>query len=184
MGPMGAMGPMGSMGAMGNLGAANPWQNLAGMGNANPTSWFNWPALGPAREQQESWQKLAAIAARCTQAQTTLASQWNEIIAAALRELGTKISPQLQNGVLPTSMKQIYDVWVESAEAAYSRAAHGAAFMQAQAELSNALSQLRIAQRELMEEWARQFDLPTRAELNSLHQKLRQLEAELQKLRP
>jgi BMFP domain-containing protein YqiC len=48
--------------------------------------------------------------------------------------------------------------------------------------LSNAMSQLRIAQREMFEEWARQFDLPTRAELNTLHQQVRQLTSALQKL--
>jgi class III poly(R)-hydroxyalkanoic acid synthase PhaE subunit len=183
-------------GAMGPMTAGNPWQDMAaafagtpgfaspfaGMGGGAPPS-FNWPALGPAREQQESWQKLAAIVARCTQAQAKLAGLWNEIIASALRELGGKMTPRLQSGAMPGSMKEIYDIWVESAEAAYSRAAHGAAFMQAQAELSNGLSQLRIAQREMLEEWARQFDLPTRAELNSLHQQVRQLAAELLKLR-
>ena len=35
----------------------------------------------------------------------------------------------------------------------------------------------------MLEEWAKQFDLPTRAELNSLHQQVRQLAAELLKLR-
>jgi BMFP domain-containing protein YqiC len=163
----------------GTPGFASPF---AGMGGSAPPS-FNWPALGPAREQQESWQKLAAIVARCTQAQAKLAGLWNEIIASALRELGGKMTPRLHSGAMPGSMKEIYDIWVESAEAAYSRAAHGAAFMQAQAELSNGLSQLRIAQREMLEEWARQFDLPTRAELNSLHQQVRQLAAELLKLR-
>lgn len=183
-------------GAMGPMMAANPWQDMAaafagtpgsaspfaGMGGGAAPS-FNWPALGPARQQQESWQKLAAIVTRCTQAQAKLAGLWNEIIAGALRELGGKMTPRLQSGAMPGSMKEIYDIWVESAEAAYSRAAHGAAFMQAQSELSNGLSQLRIAQRELLEEWARQFDLPTRAELNSLHQQVRQLAAELLKLR-
>ena len=55
----------------------------------------------------------------------------------------------------------------------------GASFLKAQAELTNSLAQLRSAQRELFEEWARQFDLPTRAELNSIHQQLRDLKAAL-----
>ena len=76
-------------------------------------------------------------------------------------------------------MKEIYDLWVDSAESVYAQAARGAAFVQAQAELTNATSQLRSAQRELIEEWAKQFDLPTRAELNSIHQQLRDLKAAL-----
>jgi BMFP domain-containing protein YqiC len=54
--------------------------------------------------------------------------------------------------------------------------------MQAQAELSNAMSEWRVAQREAYEHWARQFDLPTRAELNSLHQQVKQLTDALRKL--
>ena len=64
-------------------------------------------------------------------------------------------------------------------ESVYAQAARSAAFVQAQAELTNATSQLRSAQRELLEEWAKQFDLPTRAELNSIHQQLRDLKAAL-----
>jgi class III poly(R)-hydroxyalkanoic acid synthase PhaE subunit len=140
---------------------------------------LEWPALGPAREQQERWQRLAQIAGRCAQAQLKLAGLWNEIIANALRELGGKLAPQLQSGAMPQSMKEVYDLWVDAAETVYARAAHGAVFIAAQAELSNAVSQLRITQRELIEDWARQFDLPTRAELNSLHQQIRELKAAL-----
>lgn len=143
---------------------------------------LDWPALGPSREQQESWQRAARIAARFVQAQMKLTAQWNQIIADGLRELGTRMTPQLQSGAMPGSMKEVYDLWVDSAEKVYARAAHGAAFMQAQAELTNAASEMRIAQRELLEEWARQFDLPTRAELNTLHQQIRELKAALQKL--
>jgi BMFP domain-containing protein YqiC len=76
-------------------------------------------------------------------------------------------------------MQAVYDRWIEAAEGVYARAARGAAFLEAQAELTNSLSQLRIAQRELVEEWARQLDLPTRSELNSVHQQLRELKAAL-----
>jgi class III poly(R)-hydroxyalkanoic acid synthase PhaE subunit len=160
-------------------GMANPF---AGMGNFNPAEWLQWPALGPAREQQESVQKLAALVARCAQAQGKLATLWNDIIAAGLKELGGKLAPKLQSGGMPGSMKELYDNWVESAESAYKSAAHGAAFMQAQAELSNAMSALRVAQREMLEGWGKQFDLPTRAEINSLHQQMKQLNEAVRKL--
>jgi len=137
------------------------------------------PGLGPAREQQESWQRLLPILARCTQAQLQVSGQWNDIIGRALRELAERLAPRLRSGTPPGSMKEIYDLWVDAAESVYAQAARGAAFVQAQAELTNATSQLRSAQRELVEEWAKQFDLPTRAELNSVHQQLRELKAAL-----
>ncbi|MGA3156621.1 MAG: poly(R)-hydroxyalkanoic acid synthase subunit PhaE [Steroidobacteraceae bacterium] len=187
----GGMGGMGGFGFPGMMpGAAPGFGSMFGGGNpfgfaapgaTGPSPWLSMPALGPAREQQESWQKLAQISGRVAQAQMKLSSQWNEIIALALRELGTKITPQLSSGAAPGSVKEVYDLWVNSAESAYARIAHGAAFIQAQSELTNALSQLRIAQRELLEDFSRQFDLPTRAELNSIHQQLRELKAALHK---
>ena len=178
----------------------NPWQAAAagfgmppgmppgmsnlfsGAGNVNPAEWLQWPALGPAREHQESWQKLAAAAMRYSQAQGKLAGLWNDVVATGLKDLGKKLAPKLQSGAVPGSMRELYDNWVESAESAYKGAAHGAAFMQAQAEMSNAMSALRMAQRDMFEEWGKQFDLPTRAELNSLHQQLKQLTDAVRKL--
>jgi class III poly(R)-hydroxyalkanoic acid synthase PhaE subunit len=162
------------------FGGGNPF-GFAAPGATSAAPWLSMPALGPAREQQEAWQKLTQISGRVAQAQMKLSSQWNEIIALALRELGSKITPQLSSGAPPGSVKEVYELWVNSAESAYARIAHGAAFIQAQSELTNALSQLRIAQRELLEDFSRQFDLPTRAELNSIHQQLRELKAALHK---
>ena len=139
----------------------------------------NMPALGPAREQQETWQRLGQLAMRCAQAQMQVSAQWNDIIGKALRELAERLAPRLKSGATPTSMKEIYDLWVDSAENVYAQAARAGGFVQAQAELTNATSQLRSAQRELLEEWARQYDLPTRSELNSIHQQLRELKAAL-----
>jgi hypothetical protein len=174
--PLGAMPGMAfgmpGMGGVPGMGMMPGMGGLPGMGGV-----FNMPALGPAREQQESWQRLLQLGARCTQAQVQLSGQWNDIIGRALRELGERLAPRLKSGTPPGSMKEIYDLWVNAAEGAYAQAARGAAFVQAQAELTNALSELRSAQRELVEEWTRQFDLPTRAELNSIHQQLRELKA-------
>jgi class III poly(R)-hydroxyalkanoic acid synthase PhaE subunit len=147
---------------------------LAGMGAG-----LGMPALGPAREQQESFQRLAQLGMRCAQAQMQVSAQWNDIIGKALRELAERLAPRLKGGAPPASMKEVYDLWVDSAESVYGQAARAGAFVQAQAELTNATSLLRSAQRELLEEWARQFDLPTRSELNSIHQQLRDLKAAL-----
>ena len=167
----GAFAGMPGMPGMGGMGG------MPGMG-AFPGA-FNMPALGPSREQQEAWQRLMQLAARTTQAQMQVGTQWNDIIGRALRELAERVAPRIKSGGAAGSLKEIYDLWVDSAESVYAQAARNAAFVQAQAELTNATSQLRSAQRELLEEWARQFDLPTRAELNSVHQQLRDLKAAL-----
>lgn len=175
--------PFGAPPSMGMAGGAMPglsgFPGSAFNGMSGFPGAFPMPALGPAREQQEAWQRLMQLTARATQAQMQVGTQWNDIIGRALRELAERVAPRLKSGAAPGSMKEIYDLWVDSAESVYAQAARSAAFVQAQAELTNATSQLRSAQRELLEEWAKQFDLPTRAELNSIHQQLRDLKAAL-----
>jgi class III poly(R)-hydroxyalkanoic acid synthase PhaE subunit len=182
-----AAGGMPGMGGLSGMGGS-AWPGMSafmGMpGFPGAASAFNMPALGPAREQQESWQRLMQLAGRCAQAQMQVGTQWSDIIGKALRELSERVTPHIKSGGAVGSMKEIYDLWVDSAESVYAQAARGAAFVQAQAELTNATSQLRSAQRELIEEWAKQFDLPTRAELNSIHQQLRDLKAALAGARP
>ena len=73
----------------------------------------------------------------------------------------------------------LYDDWIEGAEEAYARMAHGEAFCSAQAELLNALSALRTELQSAFELWAKELDLPTRTELNRLHQAVKALRAEL-----
>jgi class III poly(R)-hydroxyalkanoic acid synthase PhaE subunit len=165
---------MGGMGGMGGFPGMGAFSGASGFPGA-----FATPALGPTREQQESWQRLMQLAARSAQAHIQVGTQWNDIIGRSLRELAERVTPRLKDGAAPATLKEIYDLWVDSAESVYAQAARSAAFVQAQAELTNATSQLRTAQRELLEEWARQFDLPTRAELNSIHQQLRDLKAAL-----
>lgn len=162
-------------------GSAAGWPGASGMAAAWPgaASALGMPAIGPAREQQESWQRIGQLLMRCQMAQMQVASQWNDIIGRSLRELAERLAPGLKGGAAPGSMKEVYDLWVDAAEGVYGQAARAGAFVQAQAELTNATSQLRSAQRELLEEWARQFDLPTRSELNSIHQQLRELKAAL-----
>jgi class III poly(R)-hydroxyalkanoic acid synthase PhaE subunit len=186
LGAAGAAGPSGWPGA-GSFGGGYPGAGgFPGMGGFPGTgsfpgmqAAFAMPSLGPAREQQEALQRLAQLGMRCAQAQLQVSAQWNEIIGKALRELGERLAPRLKSGATPASMKEVYDLWVDSAENVYAQAARAGAFVQAQAELTNATSLLRSAQRELLGEWARQFDLPTRAELNSIHQQLRDLKAAL-----
>ena len=70
-------------------------------------------------------------------------------------------------------MRELYDVWIECGEQCFAAIAKEEQFVVAQAAQTNALSHLRLAERTLLDRWLRQHDLPTRSELNSLHQKVR-----------
>ena len=161
---------------------ANPWAVFAPPGAAGPAPGHAMPPLGPTREQQELWQRAARLAEELGQAQARLTAQWNQIIATALQQLGTRAAALPPGSPSPESLRALYDQWVDTAESAYAQAARTPAFAAAQAEFGNAHSRLRSAQRELIELAAREFDLPTRAELDSVHQQLRDLKRAMRDL--
>jgi class III poly(R)-hydroxyalkanoic acid synthase PhaE subunit len=140
------------------------------------------PPLGPTREQQELWQRAVRLAEEMAQAQARLTAQWNQVIATALQQLGARAASLSPASPSPESLKALYDQWVDTAESVYAQAARAPAFAAAQAEFGNAHSRLRSAQRELIELAAREFDLPTRAELNTVHQQLRDLKRAMREL--
>lgn len=140
------------------------------------------PALGLTRERQESMRRLQNLLSGFAQQQSRLAALWNEIIGDALKLYGERVGARLTSGNPPSSAKELYDLWIESGETAYAKAAHGPAYAKAQADLGNTLARLRIEQREIVESWSRQLDLPTRAEINTVHRRIKELRSELRRL--
>jgi hypothetical protein len=142
------------------------------------------PALGPGRERLLAWQRLQQLQAQATLQHAQLAAIWGGVIAEALRELATVLgTPPFAPDPSASSPRALYDAWIDCAERAFASAAHQPAFAHAQAALINTQAELRLRQRDLLEDWARQFDLPTRAELDSVHRRLRELQAEVRTLR-
>jgi class III poly(R)-hydroxyalkanoic acid synthase PhaE subunit len=151
-------------------------------GGVGAAPWASLPSMGPAREYQDMLTRLGQMSTRYFEAQSALQNQWSGVMNKALQDWGTKLTPALHAGQSSASLRELYDQWVDVAEKAYGGAARGDVFAKAQADVTNALSQLRIAQRDFIEEWCKALDLPTRSELNSVHQQLRQLKDSLQKL--
>ncbi|MCC7463578.1 MAG: hypothetical protein IT480_14085 [Gammaproteobacteria bacterium] len=170
--PFLATAPLG--GALG-AGVSSPWAawapGLSGLGLAPAVA----PALGPTRELQELWQRMTQLGEQAQQAQLRLLEHWNGVVTTSLQQLGERASALLAAAPTPESLRALYDQWVEIAELTYAKAAHGRDFAAAQAEFGNAQSRLRSVQREYLELAAREFDLPTRSELNTVLQQLRDL---------
>lgn len=158
--------------------AFGPWGAAFQRGLAN----FEWPALGLSRERQQAMQRLARLTTQYWQAQMRLAAHWGEVVRDALTLMSERFASQLSAGETFTSPKQLYDLWIECGEAAFGRMAHSTEYARTQGELTNALSQLRSEQRKLVESVAKELDLPTREELNSVHRRLKDMKAQLRAL--
>jgi hypothetical protein len=135
------------------------WKNLAQSMGAQ----VGVPALGPAREHLEIIQKM-----------TDLGSQFQRHYAEFTAHLAG-IPEDALRGIKNPAGAAAYDEWIESAEAAYASLAHGATFARLLGELCNTLNALKVQRGKLLEYFSRQLDLPTRTEVDSLHQQVRQL---------
>ena len=125
------------------------------------------PAIGLAREHLEIAQKITDLGLQLQRSSAEFTAHLSGISHEALQALKNQ-------GAEPT-----YEAWIESAEASYSTLAHGAAFGTLVAEISNTLSALKVQRGKLIEYFSRQLDVPTRAEVDSLHQQLRLLRERL-----
>lgn len=140
------------------------------------------PALGLTREHQEANDRIRKLCSDLQQQQLTLTSLWNDIISQALRAFGDQAGAKLRAGETFTSIKSVYDLWIECAEVAYGKVAHSPAYGKAQADLGNTMAHLRIEQRKQVEAISKHLDLPTRDELNTVHRRLKDLKTEVRLL--
>jgi hypothetical protein len=149
-----------------------------GAPGGSPAAAEEAPALGPAREQQERLQRAAAAGRRLDQAQRRLRRLWSDALAEAAR---TFVSRQGAPAAPPTAeaLHGLYDAWIDCAEEAYARMAHGEAFGAALADALKASGDWREESAASLEPWAQWLDLPTRREINSLSLRVRALEERL-----
>jgi class III poly(R)-hydroxyalkanoic acid synthase PhaE subunit len=131
------------------------------------------PPLGLAREHTVALRELARAQAECQRLEQALRTMWYGVQSEALRLLERRVRERrAERGNL--GFRELYDLWVECGEQVYAQVAHSEAYCQLQAQLGNAAMQLRARQQRLIEHALKQFDLPTRAELNSVHRQLRE----------
>jgi class III poly(R)-hydroxyalkanoic acid synthase PhaE subunit len=137
------------------------------------------PLFGLAATQFEPWRRLHAADAEFRKVEEQFRQAVIELHVAALDELERKL--ESGQGAAP-SERELYDMWVECGEAVFAKTARTAEFAQLQGSVSNAAVRRLREQQKLLEQLARMFDLPTRTELNSVHQQLRTLRREIESL--
>jgi polyhydroxyalkanoate synthase subunit PhaE len=153
-----------------------PWSG--GLGPADPQSapMMNAPAFGPNREHQQRWQRTAEAWKRIDDAQRRLQRLWSDALREAAIAFAARLGPPQATALTAEEMRKLYDMWIECAEDAYARAAHGDAFCSALSEFVNASSLWRRELQASIEHSAKLLDLPTRSEVNTLMHRLRSVE--------
>jgi class III poly(R)-hydroxyalkanoic acid synthase PhaE subunit len=170
--------------------AADPWIDLAAtwhrvwagvqsLGNAATQGFaqalLQLPAVGLAREQMLAWREVAAAQVACQKLEAELRVVLTRVQGDALTLLEQRVRERVTAGQQVASLRELYDLWIECGERAFAQVAHSEAYCKLQGELGNAVTHLRARQQAVIEHALRHFDLPTRAELNTVHRQVREL---------
>lgn len=140
------------------------------------------PALGATREHQERWQRAADAWRRLDEAQRRLQRLWGDTLAQAASAFVARVAVP-DAPLTPNAVHRLYDDWIDCAEEAYSKEAHGEAFCRAMADAVNASGEWRREAMACLEVWARWLDCPTRSEINSLIERLSSLEKQVREMK-
>lgn len=138
--------------------------------------------LGWGREYEQAWRDLLAAQAEYRKLEAEVLAKMMAVHTDALDRLERLIKTRSQENRPLANMRELYDLWVECGEQAYAGMAHSEGYCRLQAELANAAVRVRAKQQAILEQLLRQFDLPTRSELNSVHRELRALREQLAQL--
>jgi class III poly(R)-hydroxyalkanoic acid synthase PhaE subunit len=132
------------------------------------------PPLGLAREQTESWREMLAAQAECSALEQELRAVWVQVQSDALSQVETMLRERTPEQRI-NNYRELYDVWVDCAEKVFAQVAHSESYAKLQAQVGNAAIKLRARQQAVIERGLKYFDLPTRAELNTVHKQMREL---------
>jgi class III poly(R)-hydroxyalkanoic acid synthase PhaE subunit len=132
------------------------------------------PALGLTREYQEIGRRMQELGVQFQRRCAQFAQTGADIGQSALQAVQKRCA---DDAALQGAPAALYDAWIDCAEEAFARAAHGDEFARLLAELCNILSAFKIERGKLLEALARHLDLPSRAEVDSLHRQVRVLTA-------
>jgi class III poly(R)-hydroxyalkanoic acid synthase PhaE subunit len=152
-----------------------PWKDFVdrmGMGGFDPQMFAAAPALGLSREYQETAARLLDLSKQFQQRYAEFAQQNATIMQDAFQVMKKRLDEAPQALKSPA---ELYDAWIDCAEGAYAQAAHSDSFARLLAELCNISSAFKFERGKLTEQIARHLDLPSRAEVDTLHRQVRAL---------
>lgn len=138
------------------------------------------PPLGLAGSYFEPWTQLQAADAEYLKVEERFRESLIDVHLKTLDELERRLKSSKD---APANERELYDLWVECGEAVFSKIARSAEFAKLQGSMSNAAVHRVRAQKSVLEQVARMYDMPTRSELNTVHEQLRAMRRELESLK-
>lgn len=141
------------------------------------------PTFGLSREKQARLQKLAELNLRHAKANQAYNALLGQAAQRGFEYFENKLAERGEPGRQIDSVRALYDLWVDAAEEAYAEIAMSPEFREVYGEMVNSQSALRGAVQREVEDQAAAMGMPTRAELNGTHEKIKSLNLELRQLK-
>lgn len=141
------------------------------------------PGIGYLREKHEEFSRLYKAWQAHETAQQKYTAALAHMMLDALARFETSIAAPREGQKPFASLKDIYAHWVAINESAYAQFAASGTHTALYGELVNTLSAVRREMTVIVDQWAAQMNLPTRAEVDSLHQRMHEMKRELRALK-
>ena len=125
----------------------------------------------------QTYQRVSGLMARWSQLQAQLAMHWNAIARTAGERFMARATSS-STALDLTTIRKLYDSWIECAEQAYAATAHTDDFCRTQAELVNVTISLLLEQRRQVESFAPMFGVVTRSEVDALRGEIKRMQTE------
>ena len=143
---------------------------------------FKAVPLGILREHHILLRDLVQAAEEHQAVLARVANAFANLEAQAIDLLTQRAQSLRATGNAASHGRALYDLWVECAEEVFAKLSHDPAFIELLGDSMNSFMRLRKRQSAVLDRLLRQFDLPTRAEINSMHRKLNELAKQVETL--
>jgi len=152
------------------------WAHVTDDVHRNLERFLSVPGLGYTREWQEQGQEFARLGLNYQRALQEYAALFSRLNLDAFERLQRKLTELAEAQQPITTLRGLYDAWVDCSEAAYLDLVGTDAYAEAYGRMVNALMALKRHGRNTVDEAAGALGMPTRQGLNTLqrhHQELR-----------
>jgi class III poly(R)-hydroxyalkanoic acid synthase PhaE subunit len=141
------------------------------------------PGVGHTRERQEQYQELGRLWSDYLSALQEYKATYGEIGIKSVEALQERFKELGDEGQGPDSLRALYDLWVDCCEQAYGDYVTSDRYVQIHGNMVNALMALKKHGQMLTDEYLSTFNMPTRRELATIHERFQQLRGENRSLR-
>lgn len=155
-----------------------------GAQSADPLGFYaSIPGLGYNRETQEKHNKLYNLYVAYEAKMRAYNDEMSKVGLLALQRFGDYVQNPPSDAAPLGSLKQVYVKWVDICEDIYAKFAYSEQYATVYGEVVNALMAFKKQLHIITDDAAGQMNMPTRAEVDSLHERVHSLRRDNMKLR-